>query len=241
MTEYKKIKYIHGSEDSLDVDVLYVFEEMPTFTECQKFCSNEEENRNIVVVKNGVVKDCFKGTIDEINNGLLSTYNLHPQSYENIITRKLERDIVIKAVRVVRCLLSHCSRTQYRTDVKKALKNFSWNERIKIIESIDFTTINDYGKSRSKEDVLKTFAFQLGQFFGLMEGVEHYTKSSIAKSYPSLKKYLYREKDSNIDDLANEIDILIHLLLSMNVKEVDNYVTFIDFNKSIDLINEKYK
>lgn len=241
MTEYKQIKYIHGSEDSLDVDILYVFDEMPTFTECQKFCSNTEENRNIIVVKNGVVKDCFKGTIDEINNGLLSTYDLHHQEHENVVMRKVERDIIIKAVRVVRCLLSHCSRTQYRSEVKKALKSSSWNEKIKTIKSIDFNTITDYGKSGSKEDVLKIFAFQLGQMLGLIEGNEFYTKSAIANEYPDLKKYLYREKDTDIFELIAHIDGFIDFASNLNIEEKDDYVTFTDFNKSIDLVKEKYK
>ncbi|MDF2533916.1 MAG: hypothetical protein K0R18_73 [Bacillales bacterium] len=235
------IRYVHGSEDSLDLDVFYVFESMPTFVECQKFCSDKEENRNIIVVKEGIVSQCFKGTIDEINNGLLHTYPLHEQQCENIVTKTVERDVLIKIVRVMRCLLSHCSRTQYRLDVKKVLKSSSWKDRLSMLDKIDFTSIDDYGKSGSKEDVLKVFAFQLGQVFGLIDdNNEYYTKSSIAKQYPLLHKYLYRQQDSDISDLANEIDIFYHLAASLNITEKDGIVTFVDYDKSFDLVKEQY-
>ena len=77
------LKYIHGSEDSLDTDVFYVFDKIPSFAECRKFCSEDpNENRNIITIKNGIVEQCFIGTPDEINNGLLDTYKLHPQTCE---------------------------------------------------------------------------------------------------------------------------------------------------------------
>ena len=51
------IRYIHGSADSTDLDVVYVFEEIPSFEECQLFCrSDPKENRNIIVVRDGIVK-----------------------------------------------------------------------------------------------------------------------------------------------------------------------------------------
>lgn len=71
-------KYIHGSEDSTDIDVHYVFDEMPSYQECKKFCdSDKSENRNIITIKNGIVTGCYKGTVDEINNALIETYPLH--------------------------------------------------------------------------------------------------------------------------------------------------------------------
>ena len=44
------IRYVHGSEDSLDVDVYYVFDEMPDFNACKQFCcADKNENRNIII------------------------------------------------------------------------------------------------------------------------------------------------------------------------------------------------
>lgn len=232
--------YRHGSEDSLDVDVYYVFEEMPSFKECQEFCSNKEENRNIIVVKDGVVIDCFKGTVDEINNGLIDTYPLHKQEYYNIVMFKVKRDNLLKIIRVSRCLLSFCSRTQYRSNVKEALKSYSWKKKIEVLKQIDFSSIDDFGKSGTKENVYKALAFQLGQAIGLIFGKEFYTKSSVANFYPKLKKYLYREKNTDPKDLINFINTFIELMESLEVEEYEDYVFFKKEMKAFDLKQEKY-
>ena len=110
------IRYIHGSEDSLDLDVFYVFDFLPDINECKRFCSEDDiENRNIIIVKDGIVTDCFIGTVDEINNGLIDTYSLHKQDYPLIVEKRLERDIIMKSIRAVRGILSLISRnpTEY--------------------------------------------------------------------------------------------------------------------------------
>lgn len=234
------IKYIHGSEDSLDVDVLYVFNEMPSFKECQNFCSDKKENRNIIIVNNGKVENCFKGTPDEINNGLIETYSLHSQKYENILKSKVERDILIKLIRVVRCLLSHCSRTVYRDEVKESLRSSNWIKKINTLKLIQFDQIEDFGKAGSKEDVYKIFAFQLGQALGLLSGKEFYTKSSISREYEKLRKYLYREKDTDPEDLVYFINLFIEKILELKHEEENGITYFNDFSKKIDLKKEKY-
>ena len=91
------IRYIHGSADSTDLDVMYVFEALPSQGECHRFCCGDpRENRNIIAVKDGVVEQCFKGIPDEVNNALLATYPLHPQEYPLVITRRLPRDVFRK-------------------------------------------------------------------------------------------------------------------------------------------------
>lgn len=234
------LRYIHGSEDSLDIDVHYAFNEMPSFNECQEFCSDKDENRNIIVVKDGIVVDCFKGTTDEINNGLIDTYHLHKQDQENIVMFKVKRDNLLKNIRVLRCLLSFCSRTQYRSIVKEALKSSSWKKKVETLKQIDFSSIEDFGKSRVKEDVYKTFAFQLGQAIGLAFGKEFYTKSSVANFYPKLEKYLYREKDADSEDLVKFINVFIELIDLLDVEEHENYVFFKKHMKAFDLRQEKY-
>ena len=52
---------VHGSEDSLDLDVVYVVPVMPAVRDCHAFCADDpDENRNLVVLRDGVVVDCFK-------------------------------------------------------------------------------------------------------------------------------------------------------------------------------------
>ena len=234
------IRYVHGSEDSLDLDVYYVFDKLPSFKECQDFCSNKEENRNIIVIKDGIVTDCFKGTVDEINNGLLQTYHLHPQEFDNIVERKLERDVLLKIIRVVRCLLSHCSRTQYRTDVKKTLKSNSWKERLDTLSNIKFSNINDFGKSGTKKNIYKVIAFQIGQGLGLLEGEEYYTKSSIALKYKDLKPFLYREDDVNLTIIDKYINLFLNSISKIEYNDLNDYVLFKTYNKKFNLRKEEY-
>lgn len=187
------IRYVHGSEDSTDLDVYYVLGTLPSFAECQSFCAADEtENRNIITIEDGIVTQCFKGTIDEINNGLIVTYPLHEQEFPLLIDRLVPRDIGLKVVRVLRCILSYCSRTQYRTGVKYALRSPSWKTKLEMLASIKFDRIDDYVKC-SRPEAFKVFAFQLGQVLALIDGIELYTKMQVSGRYPYLHPYLYRQ------------------------------------------------
>lgn len=234
------IRYIHGSKDSLDLDVFYVFEKMPSFQESQEFCASKEENRNIIVIENGRVTDCYKGTIDEINNGLVATYPLHSQKFDLLVTQLLERDVLIKTVRVVRCLLSHLSRTTHRPLIKETHKSSSWKKRMDTLQSIDFTSITDFGLKGNKQDIYKVFAFQLGQVMGLFEEIEFYTKSSVAGYFPDLKPYLYRENDPDLKPLQAMISLFLEKINTFSYTEENDTVHFPDFNRKIKLKNEEY-
>ena len=200
----KPIKYIHGSEDSIDTDVVYVVDTLPSLQECKRFCSDKNENRNICVVKNGIVIECYKGTPDEVNNAVFLTYHLHEQEYPLLITRLVQRDVTAKCMRAVRIILSHLSRSQYRPQIKEALVG-DWFTRIKTLEDIDLTTIDfsTLNKNMTREDILKTIAFQIGQTYHLTNGLELYTKNDVAEASFVLTQFLYRWKDSRIIDLEN--------------------------------------
>jgi len=234
------IRYVHGSEDSLDLDVLYVFEKMPDFSESQSFCSDKVENRNIITIENGIVSGCFKGTVDELNNGLLATYSLHEQTHPLIIIRSVERDVLMKSIRVLRCLLSHVSRTKYREYVKKALKDPNWKTRLSILSSIEWGSIQDFGPKGNREDIFKVFAFQLGQVLSLFNGVEVYTKKSAGREFPELIPFLYRMKNSDISVLVKYIQKFTDKIDSFHFEQQGQYVHFFDYDKTVDLKAEKY-
>lgn len=233
------IRYIHGSEDSIDVDVIYVFDKMPDFNECKKFCAMTEENRNIITIEDGIVKECYIGTPDEINNALLYTYPLHEQEYPLLIERKVERDIMLKQIRAVRGILSILSRTQYRPQIKAALKG-NWSERIACLKEIDLCEIDfsELGKQFSGTDFLKVIAFQIGQARGLLEGVELYTKFDIARKYKALTSYLYRIR-GDIDMIQNNLRRYIFELEKIEfVEEGKDVVYFPEFEKKFELRHE---
>ena len=222
-------KYIHGSEDSLDVDVFYVVDKITSFNDAKAFCdSYTDENVNIITIENGLVTDCYKGTVDEIQNSLFRTYKLHKQTSELLIYEPVKRDVFVKTVRVVRCFLSHLSRTQYRKEVKLALQKPDWKLKIDTLKNIDYNVIDNFKEKR--EDILKVFSFQLAQGLGLLLDIEIYTKKEASDNFPTLKKYLYREKESDITDLVNQLNIFLNYCKYLS--EIDKY---------IDLKTEKRK
>lgn len=240
-------KYIHGSEDSTDVDVHYVFDKLPSFAECKEFCdADKSENRNIITIsKDGIVTGCYKGTIDEINNGLLTTYPLHEQTSHLLVTRKVERNKPLKFIRAIRIILSHLSRSQYRPEVKAALRSTDWNIKLDTLDKIDLTTIDFsiLNKNLSAVDILKVIAFQVGQTLMLYHDIEAYTKSEVAKHYKPLAPFIYRQETNDIATL----DHLMHYLIQYIRKDYPtrmigknkDIVWFMSENKKFDLVTEK--
>lgn len=238
-------RYVHGSEDSLDLDVYYWVDEMPeTIQECKEWCAQKEgENANLFTVRMkhvmgqtvSFVDKVYKGTPDEVNNSLLYTYHLHPQTDdlpEGL--RYTSRDCILKYIRSIRIILSHLSRSKYRDWVKNALDYGNWDKRLETLRdipigSIDFSTLN---KNMSAEDIKKVMAFQIGQSLGLMDGNEYYTKSGIANAYPVLRQFLYREQDSNTYELQAMVIYFIKRLreeVSEKIIYMNDFdITFID-------------
>lgn len=234
-------KYVHGSSDSTDVDTYYVVDEELSFQDAKSFCdSYKYENANVLTIKDGIVSSCYKGTIDECNNSLYVTYPLHHQNYPLMIERMVSRDLGLKYIRAVRIILSHLSRTFERTRVKEALRSQSFLDKVKCLNSIDFSTIDFSGQigHMTSEDTLKVIAFQFGQALGLAHDKELYTKRSIANQYPNLYPFLYREKNYDIEALNNVKNELCTYLSVIVNEEKDGIVTFANGNQ-YDVIHEK--
>ena len=231
--------YIHGSEDSTDRDIIYVFERIPSFQECKSFCDGQGANNgNIVVIKDGIIASAYKGSIDEVNNGLFHTYKLHKQEFPLLIERTVERDVILKDIKVIRKILSIFTRTQFRVTVKEALRG-SWQAKISLLKNLDYYSIDfDNIQKSNKADLLKSFAFQLGQAIALHEGVELYTKREIGSYFPELKGYLQRNND-NITAIIEFIHRYAELLEAIPITSSDNnivcfgapYNTTYDINK----------
>lgn len=231
------LKYIHGSADSTDVDVMYIFDEIPAREDATRFCSdNSIENKNIAVVRDGVVVWVYKGTVDEVNNALLRTIPLHDNP-ECIITRTLERDVLAKAIRVMRGSLTQCSRTEYRKGVKEAINSYSWEHRMRQFRRIQFWYIEDFVK-QSKIDTVKFFAFQWGQLAGLTIGKELYTKAEVAAEFPRLRKFLYREPAAFDEGMQDVYFLVRQFMGSLEVEEGEGYCRFIDYGRTYDLKKE---
>lgn len=193
---------IHGSSNSLDVDAYVIVPEPMSLQEAKRLCDSYRDiNANLLVIKDGVVQWCYKGTVDECNNSILATYGLHQQSAINPVERSLPRSYALKMMRTVRGLLSYHSRTEKREDVKKSLQSSDMLLKIDTLCSIDLRTVSDYQKS-SLVETYKFFAFQLGQTLALLkDNVELFTKNEVADYYPELRGYLERKDDLSPDVL----------------------------------------
>lgn len=208
----------HGSEDSLDVDVYVVIENpIDSIQECKELCESYIGfNANLITITDGQVSWCYKGTIDECNNSILATYNLHAENTAPCpITKRMERDVELKVQRTVRGLLSYLSRTHLREEVKAALKSSDMNFKREVLEKVTIWEIPNFGKKGENKDVYKFFAFQLVQTCALMDvGVEIFTKAHASDFYPTATPYLYRkiEKPEDAHLLQSYFDFFTILL-----------------------------
>lgn len=228
-------KYVYGSHNSLDIDSVYIVDTLPPLVDCKRICSeNTTENMNLATIANGCISACYKGTVDELNNAVYMTYDLHEQTSPLLIERMVDRDIPLKFIRSIRSILSHLSRSQYREDIKLALRS-SWTERLNVLSNInlndiDFGTLN---KNMSAEDVIKLIAFQIGQTKALIEGHEFFTKDDVGRYYPKLSPYLSRSSTS-LDDLISALKSFIEMLRYFFPYETDdtnvNFKTFGAYN-----------
>jgi hypothetical protein len=187
----------HGSENSLDKDVYVIIPEPLPMKEAKKLCDSFKEiNANLITIENGKVNWVYKGTVDECNNSILATYNLHQQDIDCPVTVKAERAYAQKMLRTVRGLLSYVSRTELRETIKAALVTSSMDQKVEAMKQINLNAIADFGKSPIIE-TYKFYAFQMGQTLALLEdNVELFTKNSVAQYYPELADYLARKETS---------------------------------------------
>ena len=199
--------YVFGSPSSIDLDVMVIVDQVSDDLEFNKRLilsfepsilkitkSKKKINLNLAQIDSGYITKVYKGTADEVNNSLFTTYHLHPQYYSPLkIKGLLERNVDLKIVRAVRIILSLVSRTQFRDPVKKALKSDTFIDRVEALSKVDLSQVTSFGKKDSEEDVLKKIAFQIGQVLGLLEVKEYYSKEDISSAYSNLKPYLMRQ------------------------------------------------
>lgn len=231
---------IFGSKSSTDYDVMVFVDKIPSIEDskflCKKwnkklymmFIDNGMEiktlNCNLAVLTDGEITAVHKGTSDECNNSCLLTYDFHKQFHEQQITRLVERDVDIKIMRSIRFILMYLSRSDYRFDVKVALKS-NFIKKLKTLERIDLSNTTELGKSSVDwVDYLKSVSFQLGQSIALMDDKEFYTKEELCKEFPDLEPMLMRTgQDLTIIEKYKEIFIRMSKLRLKDMSTYDEY------------------
>lgn len=231
--------YIFGSENSQDYDIMVEVDSIPKDIDkahsiCKDFNNqlaliypDKEINSNLIVIKDNKIIDCFKGTIDELNNCIFYTYDLHSQNYPNPILSPIERDFNEKVLRVARFIITFYSRTELRKEIKSALRG-NLLQKLEVLKKIDFVKMTDFpDKKERKEDMYKVLAFQFGQFESLKSGYESdsYTKNGIIKNYPNLSNLLNRG-EVNEDDLT-----ILNFYLKYFIGYIESHIDLLRLNE----------
>lgn len=200
---------IFGSASSEDLDVVFFVKSLGSIAEnaaqAKQYASQLTDelgqqktiNPNLAIVSEGKLVAVFKGTVDELNNALFHTFDLHKQAYPKQIMQLLPRDVELKIIRCTRTVLSYFTKTVWREPVKHALSG-DIREKIVCLEKLGIISYGDEVNGISRMQFMKTVAFQMGQTLALMDGVECYTKESIAQQYPQLTPYLQRNKNADV-------------------------------------------
>jgi hypothetical protein len=220
-SEYNKYN-VFGSETSTDCDIMVFVDTIPEKPhECGHLAHDIQSklsidtpkklNVNLAILCDGVIVKVYKGTPDETNNSIFDTYKYHIllQKYPLLIERPVERDINIKIVRSIRVILSMITRTNKRKEMKSSLSKDHLRSRVETLRTVKFEEIIFEKISDTMENIWKTIAFQIGQSMALIEGIEIFDKVAILEKYPTLAKFLRREKIDPID--------LVELTKIMNI------------------------
>jgi hypothetical protein len=142
---------IYGSKDSTDTDIAVSVPEYFNFADIDNMqkvrkilvdsdilSTHYQPNINLIKIKDGVIKECFIGIADELNNAIYETYNLHEQKFPMLVNKKVRRDPYLKLIKTNRTILTFFSRLDIlRPKIKKALKHTSSNvDRMKAVEEL---------------------------------------------------------------------------------------------------------
>jgi hypothetical protein len=193
------IFHIFGSHSSIDRDVLFFVDTLPTLEASKPLAAQlvptiqahfeevKKSNINFGILRDGVIIETLKGIPDETNNAVLATYGFHPQPYPLAISHRVSRDLHAKYQRTARVILSF-----HREGVKQALRG-DFAAKLAMLAQLDFSVPVDFGKNGLPDDIYKSIAFQLGQAIALAEGVEFYTKEDLISHFPAFGCSLRRE------------------------------------------------
>lgn len=196
-------RFVHGSEDSTDLDVIYVLPYMPKSGRARAFCdANPLENRNVITLTaKGTVASCFKGLADEVNNAAFRTFDLHSENFELEhgcpIREEVPRDVLAKISECVTSslgLLIHGRNgagRDIRREVKRALAARGLLPKLDCLQRIEFGAL----ARAISIDARKQLVFKMAQTVALMAGEELYTKAEIADRWPDLEQFVYRDTD----------------------------------------------
>ena len=210
---------IFGSPDSRDIDIMFNAKTFANLNlEGRKVTAKGIKHLygipyfdpNLCTTEQGEIKDVFKGTIDEVNNMLYFTYDLHEQhGNRKIIETAMPRNVLDKRKRVIRGILSYLSRTEERKTIKKVLGDYDKSREY--FKTLDLKKFKELNKNNANyQDFCKFIAFQTAQLYYLdIEGIEIFTKQECFHHCPVLKPMLYYQEfnDSVFDQIKEMLSV----------------------------------
>ncbi len=220
--------YFFGSHNSQDKDVLLECADIPDkqtahlWIQDYKATQQVDWNINLITVQHGQIVNTIpsKATIDGVNNALLYTYALHEQKFPLPILHSVKRHLLLNTYRCIRTVLTFCTRTQYRSQIRPTLNGIHpFAHKIKSLQIIDFKEINSFeAKYTADVNIWKAIAFYLGQTLALWQGIEIYTKDDLVKHFPAFEKFIYRQElaQENIQYLQQMKDLFVEKLQEMD-------------------------
>jgi hypothetical protein len=200
------LPYYHfGSEDSLDTDVLVSVDRIGTKEEAYARVAAlraqcpDGWNLNLIVVREGHVAETLSsnGTADGLNNSLWTTYALHEakQRHPNPIVGPVPRHRALAWYRAVRCVLTFCTRTRWRAQIKPHLKGLHpFARKLDALATLDFVSLDSFQSLYMDDtDIWKALTFYIGQALSLADGRELYTKRDFLAAWPQLAPFILRQ------------------------------------------------
>lgn len=221
--------YRFGSNNSLDEDYL-VDHPNATGTENDtqlitqlklQFPEMLNWHINIIKIIDGKIVHSIpsKGSPDSVHNSLLSTYNLHEQSFACPIFKAVERDITKAINKCILHILTFYKKTDkefYKKIARVALKSQSLDEQIKVLGIIDFDKLTLSKNETEKLDSLKKISFRIAQTISLINNIEIYTKNDLIEKYPELT------------DIINRKPLNSYNILNIKIKELQKHIILIN-------------
>jgi hypothetical protein len=212
-------RFIHGSEDSRDVDCVYLVKSespFPTRTQLVDFCRSEQEDRNVIRLgrENGAsgewfVKDSYRGPPDEVNNALLTTVR-----EEFSVTQKVSRSVILRYVIASKAIIVRMRRMEEcRKDCIAALSSWSFD---RYMDTVHRHCTKFF--SKLTRGAAKYVTFHLAQSYALSIGFEVFTKSSLTALFPSIKPLIYYQGQEE-EPVDTSLVVIMRLLESVWYKQ----------------------
>lgn len=212
-------RFVHGSPDSRDLDVVYIVapeSQFPNQTTLVSFCKGSDEDRNVVQLarENGktgdwFVKRSFRGAPDEVNNAVLETHRNVPGDAPSKfdVANKCCRSVLLRYIVATKAIIIKMRHLEAcRKECVKALQTWHFSTNVSTV----------HGPCRSNfehldQESAKYVTFHLAQSYALAIGIELFTKRSLVSFLNELEPILYYQGASDALVPKTHVDIMRQL------------------------------